>query len=392
MRKTWLIHASVLGIALLAGVGLLLFSRRQPARASSGRGAYFFKQPRTCGQCHPEIFNEWVTSRHSLSAPAANPFFEAVRRRVSDESGSQAARDCLSCHAPVAAALEDWDFEERISRWGISCDFCHSVTGMQASLHFPGFMIRSDNIKRGPYGDANPRGHQAEYSELHTRSRFCLECHRDMLAGPAPLGCVSGADTPIHDDSISCQRCHMPAARRKVCTTRGIRERDDVFQHRWGGSRDREMLRQAASLQAEVRDSTLRVTLRSGFLAHPFPAGPPFRLVAVQVHAQDARGQTVWRNWTSDPLLEAPEAACARVLADEGGRPVPFWRAQRTLRDSRLLPGENRTLEIRLPPEARACRIELLYFLAPPSFLEDLDIRDRAFTEPRIVDETELSW
>lgn len=391
-RKFILVHGLVFLGALATGTLILVFSRREGPEFTATAHPYFFREPFTCGQCHPDIYNEWVQSRHSFSAPGNNPFFQKIYLRAVEEIGVKAGKECLQCHAPVAAALEDWKLREKVSAWGISCDFCHSIDSAQPSSGLPRFVLRTDNIKRGPYADANPRGHQARFSSLHTESRFCLECHRDMLPGEPLGGCVSGASPPPSDLSTQCQDCHMPVTRRRVCTTKGIPERPNVYRHLWQGGRSVEMLRKAAAMEVERSGEGLEIRVRSTHMVHHFPAGPPFRLAAVKVYASDAAGNPLWENWKEDPLEEAPGITFARLLGDSSGQPAVFWQATQTLRDTRLGPGEVRIFHIRLSEETRKVRAELLYFLAPPSLLKELGLDDQALVRPLVVAEAELIW
>ena len=253
-----------------------------------------FSQPETCAICHPRQFKEWEGSM--MRYGAISPVFAALELflnkmpsaahpegtlsggrlpALKDPNTGEVIPDrsgdllCQSCHNPIDAArpypdpalpldqvgadknpfpvthLDDdgipndvkplRDFATPLGRKGLSCDFCHQVTGPNFDVVPPvrsgdGIANVSINFqggidKQGPIGELRPNPMHNTVTNPYIRtSEFCGGCHDVRLGaddqgtaepdaqrlenlftewqqgpyGPAPNG-----------NNTTCQDCHM---------------------------------------------------------------------------------------------------------------------------------------------------------------------------------------
>src|SRR5215467_6843990 len=78
-----------------------------------------------CGRCHQAILASWKSSSHA-QAMESRLFQDALELAEAD-SGPEARRTCLGCHAPIAEKVGDLRLEKKVSWEGVTCDYCHSV-------------------------------------------------------------------------------------------------------------------------------------------------------------------------------------------------------------------------------------------------------------------------
>ncbi len=197
-----------------------------------------------CTQCHLKQTEQWLQSRHSISA--TNELF------VDGFQAEGAQRRCLSCHAPGAELLS-----EPITKAGVSCVHCHSV---------------------GP-------GHRLVDRDSLRSAEFCAACHQfhfDMPTASKVVLASSLAQSTFDEWSEyragggteTCQGCHMPGG-----------------DHRMLGGHDPDVLRTGL----EVRREKNGVVLHSSNVGHYFPTGDVFRALVITAFDQSGRTLQVIR-------------------------------------------------------------------------------------------------
>ena len=165
------------------------------------RGAEF-PGSHKCGDCHVDIYNEWVESSHSQS-------YISEEFRVS--TNNYEFKFCIRCHVPetIFTSLEvDSGSKTEISlskskkdeiaprdynlKDGVDCHGCH---------------LTADCTLAGPHAGISP--HPIEKKEgLFKSSELCGKCHVDTFEEYL-MYVGNGNDE-------TCQNCHMPAVRRKL--------------------------------------------------------------------------------------------------------------------------------------------------------------------------------
>lgn len=207
----------ILGIVLLATA---VFAQNLRDIEISTEG---YTPSKVCGKCHKEIHRYWSKSMHALSLE--DPIFQTSYKLAVFEEGEKAKVFCLRCHAPTVAETKDYDLTDPATE-GISCDFCHSVTGIKSTK--TGFEFTTDpgGPKRSTLKKAESPVHKVAYSKLHHQSEFCSGCHE--LYGPSGviiMGTYSEWKAgPYAKEGVQCVDCHMPEVAGNV-VVEGVRPR-----------------------------------------------------------------------------------------------------------------------------------------------------------------------
>ncbi|MFQ5461941.1 MAG: multiheme c-type cytochrome [Phycisphaerae bacterium] len=209
-----------------------------------------FDEPATCGSCHPTHYAEWQGSimHYAAMSPVFNAF-ELTIRKITDglvAPNGAAPNLCVGCHSPTGVfenelpdyidaerALPVRNYLTRVSREGISCDFCHSVTGPDLSKSLLGDGIANTSLLFGPsetkFGPlVNPVSsgyHASASTDLIKKADFCGACHDVRLPIPDVVtgepfqrlenlftewqtGPYNSTDNP-YGRVVRCQDCHM---------------------------------------------------------------------------------------------------------------------------------------------------------------------------------------
>lgn len=150
------------------------------------RGAEFSGSHK-CGDCHVDIYNEWVESSHSQS-------YISEEFRVS--TNNYEFKFCIRCHVPetIFTLLENDEIAPRDYNLkdGVDCHGCH---------------LTVDCTLAGPHAGISPHPIEKK-EELFKSSELCGKCHVDTFE--EYLTYVE------NDNDKTCQDCHMPAVRRKL--------------------------------------------------------------------------------------------------------------------------------------------------------------------------------
>jgi len=191
-----------------------------------------FTPPETCGECHPDKYEEWAGSMHALAFK--DPVYQGELNAAIKAVGHDIARQCEGCHTPAAmvqgeikgAGLEGLS---PLALAGVSCDVCHSVSGhthWQTPYHQPenGSTILSPGrdtddgpvlTKYGPFKPEEGCGedfHQCVESPLHLESELCASCHQVFhyeTHTPLEATYMEWKNGPYAANNIHCQDCHM---------------------------------------------------------------------------------------------------------------------------------------------------------------------------------------
>jgi len=91
------------------------------------------EDPEICSTCHRDIYNEWSKSMHANAWE--DKWYQPDYILAHQQTDGATDLLCGACHAPVAARTgllppADGSQFDATSRRGISCDFCHTVSGV----------------------------------------------------------------------------------------------------------------------------------------------------------------------------------------------------------------------------------------------------------------------
>lgn len=313
-----------------------------------------FTSSQVCGACHQDIYAMWKGSKHARAF--GNPIFAAAYRDLQREGGD-ARRLCLRCHAPIAGITGDLEAQQPITREGVTCDFCHSVSGVAIRDTDSPFVVEVGGPKRGPKVEASAAAHAIQPSILHKSSRLCGGCHEFRNGeGVTTISTFSEWRTsPYPSDLKACQDCHFAQVSGRAALQSGTRPGGTIPDHRL--QRSLEQLREAVKL--DLRRVTLNagrlevaVGIRNAGSGHAVPTGHPSRRLVLKVEARSA---------ASGALLGEAIRIYQKQLLDGNGRTVvrdaALMRA-RSVQDNRIGAHETRAEAFAFPvPAGEAVRV-----------------------------------
>ena len=273
-----------------------------------------------CGECHEKMFDEWEVSGHAKAVSSS--FYKASVASAKDAT-------CDRCHAPLAKVTpRDITVSE-----GVTCDVCHTLREPQATKEGAHFVLAVDDmVKYGPRCDLKDHYfHRMGCSKEHREATLCGTCHWWEPNGiPVFTEYADWKAGPEAAKGTQCQDCHMPGERAAIAT--GSPVRADVPHHGLLGIA-KDLRKRALGLDVTVKDDAgalvVKVTVRNNSAGHAVPAGLPERRLVVRVRVRDAAGAEV----------ESKSTTLGRVLVDDKGIEVPFWRATKVGSDTRIVVG-----------------------------------------------------
>jgi Cytochrome c554 and c-prime len=361
----------MLGLAMAAsfasapGVAAQAPAAQSSSPAPSAPGGPY-TSVKACASCHRLIHQYWSESAHARSAttPAYLAGLEAVVAAASDK---QAARvDCVWCHAPTVLVTGDYELKQPVTREGVSCDFCHTVKGVDLARAGRPFELSPGNVKRGPLQYAKSKFHDTEYSPLHKASPLlCASCHEYRNAqGVSVLSTYTEwRQTSYAARGVTCQECHMPVVPGTTVPA-SMKPSDHVINlHRIVGGSNPSKLSVGLDLKIESVTHTsgaadVQVVVTSSRVGHSAPGGFANRALVLAVGVEGASGE----------LLHRREMIYRRALKDAEGRELVtvadlMLKAAAEGEDTRIRPGESRAerFTVPIPEGARAIVARLEY-------------------------------
>lgn len=289
----------------------------------------------SCGECHPDIYEEWRVSTHGQAWTDRQFQVEIAK--------SENRWLCRNCHTPLmnqmplwAVGLEQDDverpayvenvaFDPELRDEGITCASCH---------------VRDGAIE-GPTGIATD-AHPTRRAERFDDETICLTCHQAVRRYPGKdFICVFETGSEWREGPYSarpCQACHMQAVFRPQAVGEPPRH---GRRHYWPGAGiykvegvgpPLDQLGFGLGVEVESDAELLTVTLSNGAAGHLLPTGDPERHITVEVSFLDAAGDS----------LGAPHQ-------ERIGQVWEWWPEPRKLSDNRLEPFEERIVTIDRP-------------------------------------------
>jgi hypothetical protein len=357
-----------------------------------------------CAHCHGEIYREWTGSAHSRSASGERfrNLYDGIDRDGKPEptwsllhQKPDGAGVCSSCHAPAIPAGDPARFDLRelqgVAAKGVHCDYCHKVSGVGAGeigLAHGSFnlnLLRPAKAKDGeearqiffgPLDDAD-RGDDA-FSPLYKQSLYCASCHEGVVFGvPVYTTYSEWLASPAKQAGKQCQDCHMKPTGEMTNFAPGAggRERDPqtLGNHRFFDGSQEAMLqrsvRAAATLRADGDAVRAAVTVSATGVGHRVPTGFIDRHLVLVVEGLTDRGEARppregprLPDFAGEPFAGRGGKLYAKLLRSEDGhRPAPFWHADATPVDNRLLPDGTDETTFVFPTDVARLRVRVVY-------------------------------
>lgn len=323
-----------------------------------------------CESCHSNIYHEWERSFHAVSWEDSlfQDLYAAVKSREEDVK-------CLSCHAPVAWNSGDTKVMKGISREGVNCDYCHSLSVLRERSGITEFQSRPGNDKVGRTGRGESIYHGIKEEDGFGTADYCATCHhlRNEYGVLIYSDYESWKENRSRTAGKSCRDCHMPESTARASNYGKVR--GDVSSHRFSGGHRAEMLQKACTFSATLTVSSdsvnVRTTISNNGSGHKLPGGSPLRELVVSIVGLDGDGRELFEDVGFRLGVEFE-------MADDDS--VDIWNARSILKDDRIDPGGKRTGISKVPLLENLDRLEvtLLCYPIPLRMVEEKELE----TEP----------
>ncbi|HSB14860.1 MAG TPA: tetratricopeptide repeat protein [Bryobacteraceae bacterium] len=211
--------------------------------------ANFFLDSKLCGECHKDIYKQWLGSMHRFSS-FNNQFYRKSIEHMQSVIGTKPSRWCAGCHDHAMffngrfdrPAIEQIDTPE--AQAGLACVSCHSIVHVNSSMGNGGFVIAYPPLHHLASSQnryirmldrfltyLNPEPHRRTFLKPFMRQNspeFCSTCHKVHLDVPVnnyrwlrgfndydnwQASGVSGQGARSFyypAESKTCVDCHMP--------------------------------------------------------------------------------------------------------------------------------------------------------------------------------------
>jgi hypothetical protein len=354
----------------LAAALLLVLMGALPAAAAAPAPVKSPYEPaEDCARCHSSIHRYWAEGPHAKSA--TSPAYRKALEALAPAGGTGAARAareaCVWCHAPTVLATGDYGLTQAISREGVTCDFCHTVSDVRMEQEGNPFVIEPGPLKRGPFTYTESPWHETAYSLLHRSGpMLCAACHEYRNAnGVAVLESWSEWKAgPYPARGVSCQDCHMALVPGTTADKAvGGQSQRLINLHRVVGGSSRGQLNRGVevaidSVNRSSGTASVQVTVKNVAAGHPIPGGLSSKSLILAVGVETS----------SDSMAHRQERVYRRELKDKGGRVLTsagdlFLQAASVGADNRIKPQEARVerFSLSIPEGARAIVARLEY-------------------------------
>jgi hypothetical protein len=360
-----------------------------PSRASTaGRKVTSdqFDPPEVCGGCHTDIYNQWKGSMHSNAW--TDPVYRAALNMVSKASKGKVDTFCMGCHTPVGVVTGEASPSGKgmsaVADRGVQCEVCHNISrssGIGNGAYVLTPKLHGRPLKFGPFKDAVSPYHDTAYSQLHTQSEFCGQCHdvtHPFSRVPLERTYSEWRDSSYAGEGVQCQDCHMKPVRGRASPI--SKERERIYTHYFVGgnslvtrllgsemhaNRAEDMLRSAATIKimapaslSSTQSNTVQVRVTNVGAGHKLPTGfPEGREMWVDFKVIDGRGVELYRlGAVKAGHTEKDTRSFKVVLGDRKGNVVDvnILDADRILYDTRIEPRGYRDVEylFKVPKDA----------------------------------------
>ncbi|HET9252901.1 MAG TPA: multiheme c-type cytochrome [Candidatus Eisenbacteria bacterium] len=349
----------------------------------------------TCKNCHLGITEQWELSAHSKSERSNNQLFGRMYFQSLRITRGATMVSCGPCHEPTTFVNQDFNFIRDVSKEGVTCVFCHMVSGPGPSTGNPPLEIDPSKYYGTIRTPVPTTSHQSAYSSYYTHSGYCGSCHEYKNQNGVVISetYTEWKASGYAKQGITCQKCHMPGGPGRNSVEGPPRPR--VANHTF----DPNVLyaarpNAAATVKvqgAKIGGDSLRVSVvvtNTGW-GHSLPTGNDQNLALIRLRVLSGSGAIVWEN---DPFADWNTSIFGVILEDElGNWPAETWTATRVISNRRIKAGGSATARYRIPLESHTgpYRVEaqLLFRRARPQTLEAYGLPEETYGTERVLAE-----
>ncbi|MCS6951237.1 MAG: tetratricopeptide repeat protein [Bryobacterales bacterium] len=164
----------------------------------------FFLDSHVCGECHKDIYEQWLSSAHRFSS-FNNQFYRKSIEYMQSIVGTKPSRWCAGCHDHAMffngrfdiPAVKQLDTPE--AHAGLACVSCHSIVHVEGTMGNGGFTLMYPPLHHLAVSEnrvirwldrfltnVDPEPHRRTFMKPFMRSsaEFCSACHKVHLDVP----------------------------------------------------------------------------------------------------------------------------------------------------------------------------------------------------------------
>lgn len=298
-----------------------------------------------CGKCHQDIYATWTNSLHARATD--NPVFWTALLEVFYKKGESARKTCFACHSPIASWNLDYELKNSLTREGINCDFCHTISeALPPGNSGPRYRHEWGLVKQGPLKNAVSPVHATRFNALFSHSRICGGCHQ--YENPDGVRLIETFSewqaSPYPARNIHCQNCHMRKVAGKIVSEkilktpgREISTHDIAVGHSLS-LREKSFKLEIKEIRVHRRKVEVTVDLTNQGAGHKIPTGLPSKKIILQVSLKSGGGG----------YTQIQTKVYQKKLVDRNGNPVltdadlMMEEGLRIASDNRIAPLETR--------------------------------------------------
>lgn len=385
---------SIAALALAIAMSTAVSAMAAPVPVKTGSApSGIFESAQGCG-CHSQLVQDWSGSMHAQAL--TDPLYLTKRAEADKATGGALGEFCDTCHGPAATMLGVMDQDPLTggAAEGVSCSFCHQVTGLNGKPANTSHLVEPDDTRRAQIKDPQAP-HKAAYSQFHETAEFCGGCHNvDHPINGVHLEATYSEwkASPYASEGIVCQDCHMSAGPGEIgpftgSAAAGAPERDNIYAMTFVGGQvalgpselATKRLQSAATMELAVdeivppgEDASVTVTVTNSGAGHYLPTGlTEVRQMWLEVYAEGPDGEktVLGRRDFGTKLKDA-----------KGNSPVELWEAAGIASDDRIPPRESVTevYDFTLPDglDRATVKAALNYKSAPDDFAEKAKVEN----------------
>jgi hypothetical protein len=333
---------------------------------------------KVCGKCHRTIYNTWKESMHAKSLE--DPIFNGSYAEVYKNTAGAAKYNCLKCHAPVVLLNNDYDLRQEITKEGVTCDFCHSVKGIDLSNKENPFQIQLGLTKWGPLKEARSPVHETQFAFLFNTSSFCAGCHEyDNEHGLAILSTYSEwTESTYASEGKQCHYCHIPQRKGVVVfedsmVIKGKKQEPLLC---CVGVNTLGMLKEAIRVNIKdilrkPQEMKIIVEIENYGAGHRIPTGMPNRKLALLVEVKTANNQVFSNSRVYEKIVIDKDR---NILSEESDILI---KGSQIIKDNRIAPKEIRqeVFVFPIPLEERVTTSANVFYLYEPCVFKKEEIK-----------------
>lgn len=351
----------------------------------------------SCSPCHLDITTQWSRSAHSRADRSKSPLFGRMYLYSLKQTRGGTMLTCGPCHETASFVNQDFEFVREVSQEGVTCVYCHSVSG-PADQGIPSYTLDLSAYHGTIRTPVTNPSHKSAYAAYLKGSDFCGACHAYSNQHGVKISDTYGEwkRSRYAKQGLSCQSCHMPGKPGRN-SSEGP-ERPRVADHSFDladlvASRPNAATLTLTGARRPGVDS-LRVfaTAANTGWGHSLPTGNDQNLALIRIRVLGENGVIVWEN---DPFTEWNVSIFGLVLADElGNWPADTWNAKKILSDRRIKAGGSARVRYDVPLSGAKgpfqVQAQLLYRRAKPTTITAYGLDEETYGAERTLAEAKL--